>query len=84
MSSSENDRATFSLRLPIQLAHQIDARAKVNNRTRNAEVVTLLTQGLDICVQRDLRILQDMRNHPHVDSVTVELGSSSPKANSPE
>lgn len=59
--ATENALAVFSLRLPKPLADQIDQRAKVSRRARNAEIVLLLEQILDIHTQKDLRILAENR-----------------------
>ncbi len=56
----ENGLAVFSLRLPESLADQIDARAAVSRRTRNAEIVLLLEQAVDLNVARDKKMLEDM------------------------
>lgn len=58
--SNENDRSTFSIRIPTSLAQQIDSRAAVSRRTRNAEIICLLEQAIDINVMRDKKLLKDM------------------------
>lgn len=64
--STENDRAVFSLRLPQSLADQIDKRAKVNRRNRNAEIVLLLEMAIDLAVMRDKKLLDQMKQDPTV------------------
>jgi hypothetical protein len=59
--SIENELAVFSVRIPKKLAEQIDGRAKVNRRTRNAEIVLLLEQIIDIHVARDLKAQEEHR-----------------------
>ncbi len=59
--SIENGRATFSLRLPQALADQIDKRAVVNRRQRNAEIILLLETAIDLGVQRDKEIMRQTR-----------------------
>ncbi len=59
--SIENGRATFSLRLPQALADQIDKRALVNRRQRNAEIILLLEIAIDLGVQRDKEIMRQTR-----------------------
>ncbi len=60
----ENDKATFSTRLPKKLADMIDQRARLNRRNRNAEIVLLLEMAIDLAVARDRRILEEMRKDP--------------------
>jgi len=50
---SESPVKTFSLRLPHKLAEEIDARANVNRRPRNAEIQLMLEQYLDLIVARE-------------------------------
>lgn len=64
--TTENGLKVFSLRLPERLANQIDARAALNHRTRNAEIVVLLEQAIDLNVQRDKRLLDTMREATEV------------------
>jgi len=58
--STENGLSVFSVRLPKALAEQIDARCKVNRRTRNAEITLLLEQAIDLHVARDAKLLKEM------------------------
>ena len=57
----ENDLKVFSVRLPLSLATQIDDRCGVSRRTRNAEIVLLLEQAIDLAVERDRKILEATR-----------------------
>ncbi len=57
----ENGIAVFSLRLPTELASQIDQRAKVSRRPRNSEIILLLEMAIDIAVQRDLKLMEDAK-----------------------
>lgn len=56
---NENDLATFTVRIPKNLEQQIQARAELHRRSRNAECQLLLEMALDLAVQRDLKMLQD-------------------------
>ncbi len=62
--ATENGKATFSTRLPQALADQIDKRARLNRRNRNAEIVLLLEMAIDLAVARDQKILETMRKDP--------------------
>lgn len=55
--SKENGLRVFSLRLPESLAKQVDDRAGVSRRTRNAELCLLIEQAIDMNVRRDIQIL---------------------------
>lgn len=68
----ENGVAVFSLRLPMDLASQIDARAKVSRRPRNSEIILLLEMAIDMQVQRDQKILEENRAK---DPAIARLGS---------
>lgn len=59
MSTTENGLRVFSVRLPEHLAEQIDGRCKVSRRTRNAEIVLLLEQAIDLSVARDRKLLEE-------------------------
>lgn len=59
--ATENDRSVFSLRLPKDLADQIDGRAAANFRNRNAEIVMLLRQVIDLNTSRDKKLLEAMK-----------------------
>lgn len=56
--AKENGLAVFSLRLPSELAKQVDDRASVNRRTRNAELTVLIEKGIEASVQADLELLK--------------------------
>lgn len=57
---SENGKRTFSLRLPHEMADQIDARAQISRRTRNTEIVYMLEAYLDLLVAKDKKILNNL------------------------
>lgn len=59
--ASENELSAFSLRIPKALNDQIEKRAKVNRRSRNAEITFLLEQAIDLNVARDQRLLEEQR-----------------------
>lgn len=46
----------FTIRIPTDLHDQIEARAAVNRRTKNAEIVHILETAIDEAVARDLSI----------------------------
>lgn len=52
------EMAAFTIRIPKSLAEQINARAKVQRRTRNAEITVLLEGAIDHSVDRDLETLK--------------------------
>lgn len=56
MSSLAGTKA-FTVRLPRDLVDQIDARARVNKRRRNAEIHLLLERAIDHLVKTDLDLL---------------------------
>lgn len=62
MATIENGVRAFSTRLPVELVDQIDARRKITKRTRNAEIEVLLTQAIDMNVQRDRQLLEAMKD----------------------
>ncbi|AJD82911.1 Arc-like DNA binding domain protein [Achromobacter phage JWF] len=43
----------FTLRIPRSLKDQIDTRAKLQHRTRNAEIIHLLSKAIDDSVDSD-------------------------------
>ncbi len=59
---AEDDKthATFSLRLPIVLATQIDARRAISKRSRNKEIEMLLERQIEAEVQRDRLLIEKM------------------------
>lgn len=59
--STENGLRVFSLRVPESLAAQIDQRASISRRTRNAEIVLLLEQAIDHGVDQDRALLAEMK-----------------------
>lgn len=48
----------FTIRLPADLIRQVDERAHVHGRSRNAETRLLIETAIDLAVRRD-RILLD-------------------------
>lgn len=52
------DMAAFTIRIPKPLADQIDMRAKLHRRTRNAEINVLLEEGIDERVGRDIEVIK--------------------------
>jgi len=54
--ATEEEFAAFTLRIPKQLKEQIELRAKIQHRTRNAEIVHMLTHAIDSAVARDVEL----------------------------
>jgi metal-responsive CopG/Arc/MetJ family transcriptional regulator len=50
---SDKTHAAFSVRIPIELLDQIDARRKVSKRSRNKEIEMLLERQIEAEVERD-------------------------------
>ena len=44
----------FTIRIPSDLHDQIEARAAINRRTKNAEIIHILETAIDEQVARDL------------------------------
>lgn len=44
----------FTIRIPTDLHDQIEARAMINRRTKNAEIIHILETAIDEQVARDL------------------------------
>lgn len=57
--ATENDKSTFSVRLPTALVKMLDQRAALNRRSRNGEVEILLEQAIDLHVMRDKKLLEE-------------------------
>lgn len=53
-----DDLKAFTIRVPRELVDQIDARAKLNKRKRNAEINVLLETAIDRMVNSDLQVLK--------------------------
>ena len=53
-----DDLKAFTIRVPRDLVDQIDARARLNHRKRNAEINVLLEIAIDTSVDSDLRVIQ--------------------------
>ena len=50
----------FSVRLPVVLLKQIDARRKVSKRSRNKEIELLLERQIEAEVERDRLLIEKM------------------------
>lgn len=59
--AEENGLAVFSLRLPKSLSKQIDDLAKLARRNRNAQIVLMLEERIDLQVLKDRQILEEMK-----------------------
>jgi hypothetical protein len=46
----------FTIRIPADLHDQIEARAIINRRTKNAEIIHILETAIDEQVARDLSL----------------------------
>lgn len=44
---SQNHERSFTIRLPVELVDQIDMRCHINFRSRNKEILALLTYAID-------------------------------------
>lgn len=53
-----DDLKAFTIRVPRDLVDQIDARAKLNRRKRNAEINVLLEAAIDTSVDSDLQVIK--------------------------
>lgn len=62
MATIENDVVAFTVRLPKELARQIEDRKVLTRRTRNAEICLLLEQAIDLNVNRDLALLSQSKS----------------------
>lgn len=51
----------FTIRIPQDLHDQIEARAAVSRRTKNAEIVHIIETAIDNQVQADLRLAKSGR-----------------------
>lgn len=56
----DDQTKAFTIRIPAHLADQIDARARLHNRKRNGEIITLLQSAIDDAVGSDLAIIRKM------------------------
>lgn len=57
----QEDHDAFTLRLPKSLKSQIDVRARLQHRTRNAEIVHLLIKAIDDSVNEDIRLKESLK-----------------------
>jgi hypothetical protein len=46
----------FTIRIPADLHDQIQARADINRRKKNAEIIAMLEETIDTSVERDLKL----------------------------
>ncbi|CAJ3204564.1 Uncharacterised protein [Burkholderia pseudomallei] len=51
------EREAFTVRIPITLDVQIKQRARVNRRTRNAEIIHLLETAIDSATSADQKLI---------------------------
>lgn len=52
------DTLNFTIRLPVELATQVEKRATINRRSRNGEIVVLIEKAIDAAVLEDLKVLR--------------------------
>lgn len=65
MEEVNDDRVAFTLRIPKTLNAQVEARRKINKRTRNSEIHYLIEAGIQAGVERDRRLIESlMRKDP--------------------
>jgi len=60
--SSKEEFSAFTLRIPVALKSQIEARCKVQHRTRNAEIIHLLTKAIDDSVAADIALAESFNS----------------------
>lgn len=51
----------FTIRIPSELHDQIEARAVISRRTKNAEIIHIIETAIDDQVRRDLTIARSGR-----------------------
>jgi hypothetical protein len=56
----EQDLIPSTLRLPPDLHEQVVKRAKINRRTKNAELIVLIEAGIDAGTGSDLKLIQSI------------------------
>jgi hypothetical protein len=55
-----DDMIASTLRLPPEVHEQVVARAKINRRTKNAELITLIEAGLDAGTKSDVELIRQL------------------------
>jgi hypothetical protein len=61
----EQELVPSTLRLPPDLHEQVVKRAKINRRTKNAELIVLIEAGIDAGTSSDLKLIESfMRKDP--------------------
>lgn len=60
--AKKKDYVPFTIRLPEELLDRVVQSAELHNRSRNSEVIELLTAALDAPVKGDLALLGSMRD----------------------
>jgi hypothetical protein len=56
------DLIASTLRLPREVHEQVVNRAKINRRTKNAELILLIEAGIDAGTASDLRLIESLKN----------------------
>lgn len=54
----EEEKVSFTIRIPASLARQIDARARILERSKNFIVTDMLMRAIDEGVERDLNLIR--------------------------
>lgn len=55
------DMIASTLRLPREVHEQVVTRAKINRRTKNAELILLIERGIDAGTASDLKLIQSIK-----------------------
>lgn len=56
-----NELVPSTLRLPKELHAQVVARAKINRRTKNAELIVLIEAGIETGTRSDLELINSLK-----------------------
>jgi hypothetical protein len=57
----QNDLIAATLRLPPHIHEQVVTRAKINRRTKNAELIVLIEAGIDAGTSADLKLIESIK-----------------------
>jgi hypothetical protein len=56
-----DDMVASTLRLPREVHEQVVVRAKINRRTKNAELILLIEAGIDVGTSSDLKLIESIK-----------------------
>lgn len=59
----EDNIVGFTIRIPRSLRDQIDSRAALSHRTRNAQINMMLEGSIDESVRKDLEAIRNSGDH---------------------